>query len=57
MFGEGVARIVESNVEEKRGLEYEVVTREMGRAEGGKTGRAWDVERVVKDVELSYDDF
>jgi hypothetical protein len=63
LFMGAVARIMQSNVDEKRAVELAVVTKEMRGHESEKntvvhTCRTIDFnQRLIKDVEFSYDDF
>lgn len=63
----GVARIIEINVEDKRELQFALVTRQMHNKDNNSvddqfliinTNRGIDAhEKLIKDVQLSYEDF
>lgn len=63
----GVARIVEINVEDKRELQFALVTRQMHNKDNNSVDDQFLIintnrgigahEKLIKDVELSYEDF
>lgn len=60
IFIPGVDRILEANIDDKRSLEYDIVTNEMKvEDQMGSTRRTkkGDCHKIIKDVELSYADF
>ena len=62
MFLPAVDRIIEVNTEDKRALEYEIVTHEVKKAKTCNslrvsTNRLEPHQKLIKDVELSYKDF